>query len=111
VALPLLLRQTPHLGQAGIAAAVAAIIGIPKGIFLVIILMVILRRIKLRGGENIGDDWLGKAAGSLELGLGCLSLPLLVIVVVEDCTAILRTAIAKLPVGCQRIDGRPERRQ
>src|SRR5690349_4132864 len=97
-------RDWPQAGvwstwRSSTPASVAQVVaGVPAGVLLQLLLVVVLRIPELAGGDDLGHDLPLPLARALDLGLHLLGdLPLLV-VVVEDRRAILRADVVVLAV-------------
>ena len=98
----------PKFVQTPRASAACAVILISDGVLDIIILMGLFGRIKCRGGDDLGDDWLLESARLLNRGLGRFRQPLLCFTPVIDTCPILRALVAELRVCRKGIVVPPE---
>src|SRR5262245_19605566 len=102
---------TPQLREPLVPAAVPAVELVAHGILPVIMLVVLLGRVELGSGNDLGHDRLREAPGFGELPLRLFGEAPLCLVVEKDRGAILPPVITELRVGRERINVMPENLQ
>src|SRR5690349_7483938 len=102
------MRLSPQRLQTLCSPTVILVEFIADGILLIKILMVLFRRIELRGWHDFRHDLLLEGFRFVELLLRFFSKPLLAVVMIENRGAILMAFVTELLIGRRGIDIVPE---
>src|SRR5438105_9042327 len=98
----------PKLPQPPVPPAAGAVLVVARGVLLVEVLMILLRRVELARGHDLRRDGCAQLAALLERLPRRLRQPPLVLVPVEDRRAVLASPVAELPARRHRVDVVPE---
>src|SRR5215470_8083872 len=94
-------RCAPNFLEALIATAVPPIVFVPHRVLLMVLLVVLLGRIKFRGGDDFGYDRTREALRFVEPPFRLFGEPPLRLIVVKDGSPILMAVVTELRFRCQ----------